>query len=166
MMPPLLNDLGIERFFIQVIGLRGKAADSGKAGNLQVTRSEWLESVPPLAQKIARQGITVSYPKVYLDPEEKFECAGLVARNYFIFPNGRVYRCPLCEDLPIHSLEFKDNQPVKTPKLNESDLFELNIPEGCVMNKLIQPDNLSYTVGGVPEYKIACCLLKEEIAPI
>lgn len=165
MMPPLLNDLGIERFFIQVIGLRGKAADSGKAGNLQVTRSEWLESVPPLAQKIARQGITVSYPKVYLDPEEKFECAGLVARNYFIFPNGRVYRCPLCEDLPIHSLEFKDNQPVKTAKLNESDLFELNIPEGCVMNKLIQPDNLSYTVGGVPEYKIACCLLKEEIKP-
>jgi hypothetical protein len=165
MMPPLLNDLGIERFFIQVIGLRGKAADSGKAGKLQVTRSKWLEIVPPLAQKIARQGITVSYPKVYLDPEEKFECAGLVARNYFIFPNGRVYRCPLCEDLPIHSLEFKDNQPVKTAKLNESDLFELNIPEGCVMNRLIQPDNLSYTVGGVPEYKIACCLLKEEIKP-
>jgi hypothetical protein len=106
----------------------------------------------------------VSFPKVYLDPEEKFECAGLVARNYFIFPNGRVYRCPLCEDLPIHSLEFIDNQPLKTPKLNESDLFALNIPEGCVMNKLIQPDNLSYTVGGVPEYKVACCLLKEEIS--
>jgi len=123
-----------------------------------------LKIVPPLAQKIARQGLTVSYPKVYLDPEEKFECAGLVARNYFIFPNGRIYRCPLCEDLPIHSLEFKDNQPVKTAKLNESDLFELNIPEGCVMNRLIQPDNLNYTVGGVPEYKIACCLLKEEIS--
>jgi MoaA/NifB/PqqE/SkfB family radical SAM enzyme len=163
MMPPLLNDLDIERFFIQVIGLRGKAADRGKASNLQVTRSEWLKIVPPLAQKIARQGLTVSYPKVYLDPEEKFECAGLVAQNYFIFPNGRIYRCPLCEDLPIHSLEFKDNQPVKTAKLNESDLFALNIPEGCVMNKLIQPDNLSYTIGGVPEYKIACCLLKEEV---
>ena len=164
MMPSLLNDLGIERFFIQVIGLRGKAADSSTAGNLQVTRSEWLKIVPSMAQKIARRGITVSFPKVYLDPEEKFECAGLVARNYFIFPNGRVYRCPLCEDLPIHSLEFVDNQPVKTAKLNESDLFTLNIPEGCVMNKLIQPDNLSYTVGGVPEYKIACCLLKEEIS--
>ena len=163
MMPSLLNDLGIERFFIQVIGLRGKAADSSKTGSLQVSRSEWLKTVPPLAQKIARQGITVSFPKVYLDPEEKFECAGLVARNYFIFPNGRVYQCPLCEDLPIHSLEFIDNQPVRTAKLNESDLFALNIPEGCVMNKLIQPDNLSYTVGGVPEYKIACCLLKEEI---
>jgi hypothetical protein len=68
-------------------------------------------------------------------------------------------------DLPIHSLEFIDNQPVKTAKLNESDLFALNIPEGCVMNRLIQPDNLSYTVDGVPEYKIACCLLKEEIKP-
>jgi MoaA/NifB/PqqE/SkfB family radical SAM enzyme len=165
MMPSLLNDLGVERFFIQVIGLRGKAADNSKTGRLQVTRSEWLKIVPPLAQKIARQGLTVSFPKVYLGPEEKFECAGLVARNYFIFPNGRVYRCPLCEDLPIHSLEFIDNQLVKTAKLNESDLFALNIPEGCVMNKLIQPDNLSYTVGGVPEYKIACCLLKEEITP-
>jgi MoaA/NifB/PqqE/SkfB family radical SAM enzyme len=165
MMPSLLNDLGIERFFIQVIGLRGKAAGRSMLGNLQVTRSEWLKIVPPLAQKIARRGITVSFPKVYLDLQEKFECAGLVARNYFIFPNGRVYRCPLCEDLPIHSLEFKDNRPVKTARLNESDLFALNIPEGCVMNRLIQPDNLSYTVGGVPEYKIACCLLKEEIKP-
>ena len=164
-MPALLNDLGIKRFFIQVIGLRGKAAAGRQAGNLQVTRPEWLEIVPTLAQKIARQGITVSYPKVYLEPEEKFECAGLVARNYFIFPNGRVYRCPLCEDLPIHSLAFEDDRLTPTAKLNESDLFELNIPEGCVMNKLIQPHNLSYTVGGVPEYKIACCLLKEEIKP-
>jgi len=163
MMPPLLADLGIERFFIQVIGLRGKAADSSKAGPLQLTRTEWLKIVPPLAQEIARQGITVSYPRVYLEPEEKFECAGRVAKNYFIFPNGRIYQCPLCEDLPIHSLEFKDDRPRKTARLNESDLFELNIPEGCVMNRLIQPENLTYTVGGVPEYKIACCLLKEEV---
>ena len=166
MMPRLLNELGIERFFIQVIGLRGKAAASRKAGNLQLTRAEWLKIIPPLAQKIAQQGITVSYPKVYLDPEEKFECAARVAKNYFIFPNGRIYQCPLCEDLPIHSLEFKDNRPVKTARLNESDLFVLNIPEGCVMNRLIQPENLSYTVGGEPEYKIACCLLKEEISGV
>jgi len=164
-MPALLSDLGIERFFIQVIGLRGKATRSHEGGSLQISRSEWLQAIPPLAQKIARQGITVSYPKVYLDAEEKFECAGRVAQNYFIFPNGRVYQCPLCEDLPIHSLKLKDNQLIRTAKLNESDLFELNIPEGCVMNKLIQPDNLSYTVGGVPEYKIGCCLLKEEIQP-
>ncbi len=166
MMPPLLKGLGIERLFIQVIGLRGKAAGGDKGGKLQVTRAEWLKTVPPLAQKIARQGITVSYPKVYLAPEEKFECAGRVANNYFIFPNGRIYQCPLCEDLPIHSLEFKDNRPVKTARLNESDLFELNIPEGCVMNRLIQPGNLSYTVGGVPEYRIACCLLKEEVSGV
>jgi hypothetical protein len=44
-------------------------------------------------------------------------------------------------------------------------LFELNIPEGCVMNKLIQPGNISYTVAGVPDYKIGCCLLKEEVLP-
>ncbi len=164
-MPALLSDLGVERFFIQVIGLRGKATRSGAKGALQVSRSEWLQTIPPLAQKIAARGITVSYPKVYLEPEETFECAGRVAQNYFVFPNGRVYQCPLCEDLPIHSLELKDNQLIPTAKLNESDLFELNIPEGCVMNKLIQPDNISYTVGGVPEYQIGCCLLKEEIGP-
>ena len=164
-MPALLSDLGIDRFFVQVIGLRGKATRPDVKGALQVSRSEWLQTIPPLAQKIASHGITVTYPKVYLDPEEKFECAGRVAQNYFIFPNGRVYQCPLCEDFPIHSLELKDNQLVPTAKLNESDLFELNIPEGCVMNKLIQPDNLSYTVGGVPEYQIGCCLLKEEVSP-
>ena len=107
----------------------------------------------------------MTYPKVFLNPDEKFECAGLVADNYFIFPNGRVYRCPLCEDFPIHSLAFKENQLVPSPKLNENDLFQLDIAEGCVMNKLIQPQNLSYREDGAPEYKIACCLLKEEIKP-
>ncbi|MBW2487700.1 MAG: radical SAM protein [Deltaproteobacteria bacterium] len=165
LMPALLSDLGINRFFIQVIGLRGKASGPVAGGALQVSRSEWMQMIPPLAQKIAARGITVSYPKVYLEPAETFECAGRVARNYFIFPNGRVYQCPLCEDLPIHSLELKDNQLIPTAKLNESDLFELNIPEGCVMNKLIQPGNISYTVAGVPDYKIGCCLLKEEVLP-
>ena len=117
-MPPLLSELGIDRFFIQVIGLRGKAAASDK---LQLSRSEWLQSIPPLAREIAARGITVTYPKVYLAPEEKFECAGRVAQNYFIFPNGRVYQCPLCEDLPIHSLELKDNQLTPTARINESD---------------------------------------------
>ena len=42
--------------------------------------------------------------------------------------------------------------------------FSLNIEEGCVMNKLIQPQNLSYSQNGKPDYKIACCLLKEEIS--
>ena len=168
LMPALIKNLGIDRFFIQVIGLRGKAALRGSTEDpkqtLQVSRSKWLDIIPEVAQKVAERGVTVSYPKVFLEPEERFECAGLVAQNYFVFPNGRVYRCPLCEDHPIHSLVFKDNLLCETKSLNESDLFKLNIAEGCVMNKLIQPDNLSYTVGGVPEYKIACCLLKEEVS--
>ncbi len=165
LMPALLCDLGIVRFFIQVIGLRGKAAGAGRDDTLQVSRSAWRQTIPRMAQTIADQGITVSYPKVYLDPDETFECAGRVAQNYFIFPNGRVYQCPLCEDLPIHSLAVKDNRLVQTAKINESDLFKLDIPEGCVMNKLIQPGNISYTAGGIPEYKIGCCLLKEELKP-
>jgi MoaA/NifB/PqqE/SkfB family radical SAM enzyme len=162
---PLLKDLKIERFFIQVIGIRGKSAES-RQDRLQVSREDWLKIIPQTAQQIAELGIIVTYPKVFLSLEEPFECAGLVADNYFIFPNGRVYRCPLCEDYPLHSLVFKDNMLANTPRLNENDLFPLNIPEGCVMNKLFQPDNLSYNPSGTPKYKIACCMLKEEIRKV
>jgi MoaA/NifB/PqqE/SkfB family radical SAM enzyme len=167
MTAPLLDSLGVARFFIQVIGLRGKSAIAQDASDSQkspqVSRSQWLATVPGVAQTIAKRGITVTYPKVFLNSEEKFECAGTVADNYFVFPNGRVYRCPLCEDFPIHSLCFQENQLVPTAKLNEQDFFQLDIPEGCVMNKMIQPQNISYNEEGVPEYKIACCLLKEEV---
>ena len=167
MMMPLLVNLGVDRFFIQVIGLRGKSAALKSASDPrlspQVSRSQWLSTVHEVAKRIAERGITVTYPKVFLNPENKFECAGTVADNYFVFPNGRVYRCPLCEDFPIHSLCFHENKLIPTAKLNERDFFQLNIPEGCVMNKMIQPANISYDESGLPEYKIACCLLKEEI---
>ncbi len=162
MMAPLLKNLGVDRFFIQVIGIRGKSAENSQE-KLQVSRDEWLKIIPDAAQKIARLGITVTYPKVFLSPDEPFECAARVAENYFIFPNGRVYQCPLCEDFPLHSKVFKGNLLLDTPKINESNLFNLNIPEGCVMNKLIQPGNLSYNTDGAPEYRVACCMLKEEI---
>lgn len=162
LMEALLKDLEVNRFFMQVIGIRGKSAKRDRE-RLQVSRSEWLKIIPVVAQKIASLGITVIYPKVYLNLDEPFECAGLVAKNYFIFPNGRVYRCPLCEDFPLHSKVFKDNKLLNTPKINEYDLFELDIPEGCVMNRLIQPYNLSYKKDGMPEYKVACCMLKEEV---
>lgn len=163
--PPLLTDLGVDRFFIQVIGLRGRSATGEQADNtiLQLTRHEWETQVLPIARKVAEQGIPVSYPKVYLDSAQPFECAGRVADNYFIFPNGRVYRCPLCEDYPLHSLTIENNRLHPTAPINEHDLFELDIPEGCVMNKLVQPHNIAYRPDGCPEYQIACCLLKEEI---
>jgi MoaA/NifB/PqqE/SkfB family radical SAM enzyme len=159
---PLLKDLGVDRFFIQVIGIRGKSAENSRE-KLQVSRNDWLEIIPEAAQKIARLGITVTYPKVFLSPDEPFECAAKVAENFFIFPNGRVYQCPLCEDFPLNSKVFKGNRLLDTPKINESNLFNLNIPEGCVMNELIQPGNLSYNRNGTPEYRVACCMLKEEI---
>lgn len=192
LMPDLLKSLlgrgaGIERFFIQVIGIRGSSADKSKIItdqfektkardkkieniNRQVSKESWLEIVPKVAQKAAELGITVTYPKVFLEDGEKFECAGVVADNYFIFPNGRVYRCPLCEDYPMHSMQIgfhgqeQTQAIISTPKINESDLFELTVPEGCVMNKLIQPGNLEYNSDGTPCYKIACCMLKEEIS--
>jgi len=163
-MPALLDELGVERFFIQVIGIRGKSTSEAFVGS-QLSREEWTRVVPAVAKKAAESGRVVSYPKVFLEPGEVFECAGNVAENYFIFPNGRVYRCPLCEDFPIHGMQIHEGHLERRSKINEEDLFSLQIPEGCVMNKLVQPDNLEYDKEGRPLYRIACCLLKEEIHP-
>jgi MoaA/NifB/PqqE/SkfB family radical SAM enzyme len=163
-MPSFLKGLGIDRFFIQIIGIRGRSAKDDPP-HLQLTKKQWDAVVPKVAQKAAELGIHVTYPKVFLGPGERFECAGLVAENYFVFPNGRVYQCPLCEDFPLHSHVFEKNRLKPCPSINERDLFQLSIPEGCVMNRLIQPGNLSYDRQGRPKYQIACCLLKEEIVP-
>jgi len=164
-MPPLLADWGVKRFFIQVIGIRGKTAGR-KQETLQLAPDEWLEIVPAVARKAANLGVQVTYPKVFLDLDEKFECAGRVAENYFIFPNGRVYLCPLCEDYPINAYRIKENKLIKNAGLIEEKLFRLDIPEGCVMNKILQPDNLQYLSSGLPRYKISCCLLKQEIKAV
>jgi len=161
-MVPLLVRWGIKLFFIQVIGIRGKTALNGAAG-WQITPEEWLGNIPGVAVEAATQGITTVFPKVFLEPGETFECAGRVAENYFIFPNGRVYQCPLCEDYPLNSYRIEENMLIKNSGFTESRLFSLDIPEGCVINKLLQPDNLSYDSEGNPLYKISCCLLKQEI---
>ena len=160
-MPEILAREGVERFFIQVIGLRGKAAGN----ELQVSWEDWNRVVPRVAEHAARLGMKATWPKVYLDADEPFECAGLVAENYFLFPNGRVYRCPLCEDYPLHSLEFVENRLAPRPGVHEAGLFTLDIPEGCVMNKLIQPENIPYDDQGQPLGRIACCMLKTEVSP-
>jgi MoaA/NifB/PqqE/SkfB family radical SAM enzyme len=161
-MAALLSDLGVTRFFIQVLGIRGPSVQ-GEKDMTQVSRTNWQTIVPTVAEKVAANGIPVTYPKVFLNPGESFECAGNVSDNYFIFPNGRVYRCPLCEDYPIHALAFESDRLIQQPSINEADLFRLVIPEGCVINKLVQPGNLAYEKDGRPSYQIACCLLKEEI---
>jgi len=165
-MIPLLTEIGVKRFFIQVIGLRGKSAQ-GSVGEQgwQVSPEQWLEVVPAVARQAAEAGIHVTFPKVFLDPLEKFECAGLVSDNFFIFPNGRVYRCPLCEDHPIHALRIEDDILLANEGLTEDNFFQLNIAEGCVMNKLLQPDTISYDGQGKPLHRISCCLLKQEILP-
>jgi len=166
-MPSLLKQLGVNRFFIQVIGLRGKPA-AGKAGeqiSWQVDPEQWLKIVPEVARQAASLGIHVIFPKVFLEHKETFACAGLVAENYFIFPNGRVYKCPLCEDFPIHTFQIENNRIVKQEGITEDRFFPLAIPEGCVMNKLLQPDNIDYLPDGTPRHRISCCLLKQEIVP-
>ena len=165
LMPALVKQLGLSRFFIQVVGIRGESKDkSDENARHQVSKDTWLTVIPGVAEEIARQGITVAYPKVFLESGEPFECAARVARNYFVFP-GRVYQCPVCEDFPLHSYEIRDDALALRPKINETDLFQLDIPEGCVMNKMVQPGNLAYDRDGSPCHRIACCLLKEEIRP-
>jgi MoaA/NifB/PqqE/SkfB family radical SAM enzyme len=176
-MVDLLHDLGVRRFFIQVIGLRGRPAqeqdgevrERDNDDNLttwQVSPEQWLKVVPEVARQAAMLGIHVTYPKVFLEKNETFECAGLVADNFFIFPNGRVYRCPLCEDYPIHALRIESNTLLHNKGLNEDRFFSLTIAEGCVMNKLLQPNTIVYDINGIPEHQISCCLLKQEITPI
>lgn len=168
-MGPLLADFGVERFFIQVLGIRGNPAFQASCASpeqpLQVDREDWLAVVPKAAAAIADRGLTVTYPKVFLAAGEEFACAARVADNYFVFPNGRVYRCPLCEDFPLHGYTLENDRLESMPAINESDLFALDIPEGCVMNRLVQPGNLVYDADGRPVYRIACCMLKEEILP-
>ena len=167
-MPALVEELGVQRFFIQVIGLRGKPAiETAAPGQAwQVRPEEWFAVVPQVAADAAQRGLHVTYPKVYLGAEDSFECAGVVAENYFIFPNGRVYQCPLCEDHPIHSYVIEKDRLVHRQGLNEDRFFPLQIPEGCVMNRLLQPDNISYHADGSPQHRISCCLLKEEVLPV
>ncbi len=165
-MVPLLADLGVDRFFIQVIGLRGKSAAPGSDGKsganrLQVEPERWLSVVPAVAAAAAEKGIDVIFPKVYLEPDEEFYCAGNVAENFFIFPNGRVYQCPLCEDYPVHSYMIEDDRLVHRDGLNEDRLFKLDIAEGCVINKLLQPDTIAYDRSGRPLHRVSCCLLKQ-----
>jgi len=162
-MVPLLVDWGVKRFFIQVIGIRGKTAENG-ADKWQLTPEEWLKKIPQVASEAAAQGITAVFPKVFLEPDEKFECAGRVAENYFIFPNGRVYQCPLCEDYPVNAFRIEGNRLTQNTGFTEAKLFSLDIPEGCVINKILQPDNLRYDNESNPLYKISCCLLKQEMS--
>ena len=165
-MVPLLAELGVRKFFIQVIGLRGKSApqdDERASASVQVDPARWLEVVPGVAAAVAELGIEVIYPKVFLDKQEQFECAGTVAENFFVFPNGRVYQCPLCEDYPVHSYEIRENRLVHRTGLTEENFFGLNIAEGCVMNKLLQPDSISYDQDGIPHHRISCCLLKQRL---
>ena len=79
-MPELLADWGVSRFFIQVIGLRGRSAEKGK--ELQLNPDEWLAAVPPVAAAAATLGIPTTFPRVFLDEGEKFECAGRVALGH------------------------------------------------------------------------------------
>ncbi len=162
-MPVLLARWGVKRFFIQVIGMRGNPARD-ESSSWQLSPAEWLAEVPPVAEQAAELGLHVIYPKVFLDKDERFQCAGQVAENFFIFPNGRVYRCPLCEDFAIHAFRIEDNKLVRNSGLTEENLFTLDIPEGCVMAKLLQPGNIIYDGDGKPLHRISCCLLKQEIS--
>jgi MoaA/NifB/PqqE/SkfB family radical SAM enzyme len=63
-MGPLLEDLGVERFFIQVLGIRGNPAQQAEClpleRPLQVDRDRWRAVIPAAAAAIADRGLTVT----------------------------------------------------------------------------------------------------------
>ncbi len=161
-MPPLLAEWGVKRFFVQVIGLRGKSGQNSN-DTLQLSPQEWLNAVPAAAETAAKLGVHVTFPKVFLERGEVFECAANVSENYFVFPNGRVYLCPLVEDYALNAYRIEENTLVHNTGFTEQNLFALTIPEGCVMNKILQSENIPYDSEGKPQYRISCCLLKQEM---
>ncbi|KPA09003.1 heme biosynthesis protein, partial [Candidatus Magnetomorum sp. HK-1] len=80
-MPELIKTFDIQRFFIQVIGIRGNSAQES-SNDLQINHDNWVKHVPSIAEKIALQGIPVTYPKVFLQKGEAFECAGRVSEHF------------------------------------------------------------------------------------
>jgi hypothetical protein len=82
-MPELIKTFDIQRFFIQVIGIRGNSAQES-SNDLQINHDNWVKHVPSIAEKIALQGIPVTYPKVFLQKGEAFECAGRVSEHFFL----------------------------------------------------------------------------------
>ena len=70
----------------------------------------------------------------------------------------------MTEDYPVNAFRIAENRLVKNSGFTEDKLFPLDIPEGCVINKILQPDNLLYDSAGNPLNKISCCLLKQEMS--
>ena len=58
-MSALAAFLGIKRFFLQVIGLRGKSAAGAASagGSWQVQPEDWFATVPPVAMDAAARGL-------------------------------------------------------------------------------------------------------------
>lgn len=158
-MPKLLTTLGVKELYVQFMGVRGNAKQNGI---LQLSKEEWESLSKKVRSRCKENNITVTLPKIYLNKEENFHCAGLLADNFNIFPNGRIYKCPIGMDYPIHFAQIDKNSfQVRDREMTEVDLFKLDIPEGCVLNKLFQNKNLIYDQKGKPKHKIACCVLKE-----
>lgn len=86
-MVPLLAEWGVKKFFVQVIGLRGRSAIVEAGGEaLQVSREQWLAVVPGIAKMAAEEGIHVTYPKVFLGSGKNSSVLARRLRTISSFP--------------------------------------------------------------------------------
>ncbi len=92
-MIPLLSGWEVKRFFIQVIGIRGKTALNG-ADQWQLTPEEWLEKIPRVAADAAENGITAIFPKVFLDPGKNLNVLDGWQRIISSFPTAGYISAP------------------------------------------------------------------------
>ncbi len=139
-MPELLTDLGVRRFFIQVIGLRGNPAKIRPKGEViwQVDPEHWLSVVPQVAADAARRGIHVIYPKVYLDPRESFHAPVWWRRIFSFFPTAGSISAPCARIIPSTATRFRTIS-WSTGKAERGSVFLTDHPEGCVMNGCSSP---------------------------
>ena len=68
-----------------------------------------------------------------------------------------------CVKTTLHTYTIENDLLVPNPGVTEKMMFPLKIAEGCVMNKLLQPDTIEYDSDGNPKSRISCCLIKKEI---
>lgn len=161
LMPKLLKDLDTQRLFVQFVGVRGRAK---LIPNIQLNKQQWERTLSDLKKEAKKHQIWLTFPKIFLNPEEKFLCAGKCSQNLNIFPNGRVFKCPLGIDLAINFARIQSNKLIRSKKkVTENHLFDLKIPWGCPLSKIVHPDNFGLTKTGKPDFKIGCCMLKENL---
>ena len=142
-MGALLTELGVERFFIQVLGLRGQAA--ADAAGRRTRRpcacrgpSGRSGCRPPRGHR-GRAGCTWSIRRCSSTPASPSSAPGAWPTTTSSSPTAGSTAARCARTTRSTAWSSAATGWWRPPALNERDFFRLNVAEGCVMNALIQP---------------------------